>query len=82
LSEFLKHYFEIMSDLPHLAAESTFILIEFLIGAVVYKRLLKPAWAKFITRTLIDHEKEHGITHDRPKLTGEQIVRTMADYEE
>jgi hypothetical protein len=53
--EFLHAYGHIMTDLPHLAAESTFLFGEYLIGRCLYRKVVA-----HLHRDLKKGKHEHG----------------------
>lgn len=78
MTEFLDHYFHILSDPAHLAAEVTLMLIV----DVIFLGLIWPFIMKMVNRKIHkahqELDEEHGVTHD--PATG-KVVRTTNEDE-
>ncbi len=62
MSEFLRHYAEIMTDPAHFLAELSFTVLVDVLGLGVLGALLK-RWVRREHRAI---DAEHGVTHPEP----------------
>lgn len=63
MNEFLHHYREIVTDLPHLAAEVTFVIVIDVVFLGIVWPFMKRRWSRALRREHAAIDAEHGVTH-------------------